>query len=237
MTIRCAIIDDDVLAINILKSYLEKTNGLELVFAIENPLEGERLLLENKIDLLFLDIEMPQLTGLEFIHTILHPPKVILTSAKKEYAAEGFDLEVLDYIVKPVTFQRFSKSIKKYFAAMGSDGSESKQQPLTENEFIFLKENKKMVKVSINNILYVESIKDYIKVHTLIKTVITKEQISQFADLLPSDKFLRVHRSYLVALNKIDAYSASSIEIKDVEIPIGRNYKDECLKILGDLKK
>lgn len=229
MTIRCGIIDDDALAIGILRSYIEKTSNLELAFAIQNPLEGEQYLMEHNIDLLFLDVEMPELTGLEFLHTLTTKPKIIITSAKKEYAAEGFELDVHDYIVKPVTFQRFSKGIKKIFY---NDTSET---GASDSEFLFLKENKKMVKIAINNILYIESIKDYIKVFTTRKTVITKEQISQFAELLPKDKFLRVHRSYMVSLSKIDAYSASSIEVGDAEIPIGRNYKDECLKILSEL--
>ena len=235
MTIRCGIIDDDSLAISILKSYIDKTSQLQLVFTLDNPLDGEKKLQENPVDLLFLDVEMPGLTGIEFLHTLIEKPKVIITSAKKEYAAEGFDLDVLDYIVKPVTFQRFSKSIKKYLALSKVDEEAEPDNKQSNAEFLFLKENKKMVKIAISNILYIESIKDYIKIHTTKKTVVTKEQISHFADLLPKDKFLRVHRSFLVAMHKIDAYSASSIEIKDAQIPIGRNYKDECLSVLADL--
>lgn len=237
MTIKCAIIDDDSLAINILKSYIAKTPHVDLVFTLENPLEGEAHLKKHAVDLLFLDVEMPGLSGVEFLHSLVEKPKVIITSAKKDYAAEGFELEVFDYIVKPVTFQRFSKSIKKILS-QNSDQTTAKQETQKQiPEFIFLKENKKMVKIAIDNILYIESIKDYIKVYTTKKTVVTKEQISNFAALLPGNKFLRVHRSYLVAINKIDAYSASMIEIGDAEIPIGRNYKEDCLTTLADLFK
>lgn len=235
MVRNCGIIDDDSLAISIIKSYIDKIPNLQLVFTLENPLAGEKYLHDKPVDLLFLDVEMPQISGLEFLHTLTQKPKVIITSAKKDYAAEGFDLDVLDYIVKPVTFQRFSQSIKKFFALDNPVQEPTPKQNLKDPEFLFLKENKKKVKVAIDNILYVESIKDYIKVYTTQKTVVTKEQISNFLGLLPPDKFLRVHRSYLVAIQKIDAYSASTIEIKDTKIPIGRNYKDLCLEILGTL--
>jgi len=228
MEIRYAIIDDDDIAITVLKSYLDKIPQLKLVGFAQNAIEGHELLLTHKPDLLFLDVEMPQLSGIELLQTLHNPPKVIITSAKKEYAAEGFDLNVLDYIVKPVTFQRLSTSIRKFLASV----TESKPNESTAPEFLFLKENKKMVKVNVNEILYIESVKDYIKIITSHKTVITKEQLGQFESRLPNDQFLRIHRSYLVSIQHIDSFSAVSVEINGVELPIGRNYKDSCYQSL-----
>lgn len=230
MTIRCGIIDDDALAISILQSYIDKMPDTSLVISSQHALEARPEIAKNDIDLLFLDIEMPEITGLDFLQTLTAPPKIIITSAKKDYAAKGFELDVLDYIVKPVTFQRFVASIKKY----NTQAKVTKAQTPKPTEFIFLKENKKMVKVYINNILYVESIKDYIRVVTKKKTVITKEQISNFSEKVPALQFIRVHRSFLVAKKHIDAYSSNIIEIGGKEISIGRNYKEACLKKLAE---
>lgn len=228
MGIICGIIDDDALAISILKSYMEKIPGIQLAFTLNSAVDAEASLLKHKPDLLFLDVEMPQLSGIEWLYTLNERPAVVISSAKKDYAAEAFDLEILDYLVKPVTFQRFTKCIHKFEQAKHPVSlKESQTDP-----WIFVNENKKMVKIEVSDIMYIESLKDYIKIHTRTRSVITKDQITAIAERLPASKFLRIHRSYLVAIQHIDSYNASAVEINHQEIPIGRNYKNECLEAL-----
>jgi DNA-binding LytR/AlgR family response regulator len=228
MGIICGIIDDDALAISILKSYMEKIPGIQLAFTLNSAVDAEASLLKHKPDLLFLDVEMPQLSGLEWLYTLNERPAVVISSAKKDYAAEAFDLEILDYLVKPVTFQRFTKCIHKFEQAKHPVSlKESQTDP-----WIFVNENKKMVKIEVSDIMYIESLKDYIKIHTRTRSVITKDQITAIAERLPASKFLRIHRSYLVSIQHIDSYNASAVEINHQEIPIGRNYKNECLEAL-----
>lgn len=224
--IKCVIIDDDAVATSIIESYVSKFPELQLLGTANNGLSGKQLLAEKQPDLMFLDVEMPGLSGIELLQSLAHRPKVIITSAKKDYAAEGFDLDVFDYIVKPVTFHRFSKSMNKLF-------EEDKQVNTKPVDFLFLKENKKMIKVNINDILYIESLKDYIKVYTPKKNVVTKESLSQFAEKLPSHDFIQTHRSFIVAVKKIEAYSSTMIEINGEQIPIGRNFKAICQKKLN----
>ncbi len=230
MTIRCGIINTDVIAISSIKQYIEKLPETKLVLFSQNALEVRSQINRNVIDLLFLDVDLPDISGLDFLQTLTKPPKIILTASVKRYAADAFDLEVLDYLVRPITLQRFISAIKKF----QKQNHFMNHAPSTE-QFFFLKENKKMVKVQINDILYVESIKDYIKVATKNRTVITKEQISHFYANLPYSSFIRPHRSFLVNINKIDAYSYSFIEIDGIEIPIGRNYKEECIERLDKI--
>jgi DNA-binding LytR/AlgR family response regulator len=228
MGIICGIIDDDALAISILKSYMEKIPGIQLAFTLNSAVDAEASLLKHKPDLLFLDVEMPQLSGIEWLYTLNERPAVVISSAKKDYAAEAFDLEILDYLVKPVTFQRFTKCIHKFEQAKHPVSlKESQTDP-----WIFVNENKKMVKIEVSDIMYIESLKDYIKIHTRTRSVITKDQITAIAERLPASKFLRIHRSYLVSIQHIDSYNASAVEINHQEIPIGRNYKNECLEAL-----
>ncbi len=231
MRVTCGIIDDDAMSISILKSYMEKIPNLQLVFILHSALEAAESLTRFKPDLLFLDVEMPQLSGIEWLYTLADRPTVVITSAKKEYAAEGFDLDILDYLVKPVTFQRFAKCIHKY----EQQYKEKEQDEKLTGTVIFVNENKKMVKIETADILYVESLKDYIKIHTKARSVITKDQITAFAERLPETRFLRIHRSYLVAIQHIDSYNASSLEINGQELPIGRNYKTTCLEELEKL--
>lgn len=226
MNFTCAIIDDDPLAISILESYITKFDELIYVGSANNAGNGRILLDNKKPDLLFLDVEMPGLNGIEFLQTLLQKPYVIISSAKKEYAADGFDLEIPDYIVKPVTFQRFAKSIHKFFDTVKHSNSNT----IAQKNHFFLNENKRMVRVNVDDIKYIESLKDYVRVVTVDKQVVTKEKISFFEDNLPLGDFLRVHKSFIVSLKKIDAYSATSVEIGGVEIPIGRNYKDAFFK-------
>ncbi len=235
MELRCAIVDDEPLAITVLEGMLEKIPGINVIATFNDALSAMDYLADgsNEVDFLFLDIEMPSLSGIDFLKTLTSPPPVIISSANKNYAIEGFELNVVDYVLKPITFERIVKSINKIKERFDKEVQASDESP----EALFLKENKKMVKVVVGNILYIEGVKDYVKVVTNRKMVITKNKISYFEEILPSDHFIRVHKSFIVAVNHIDAYSSSFIEIGFNEIPVGRSYKDSALKKLGKISE
>ena len=235
MTLKCVIVDDEPLAITIMEGHLKKIPYVEVIAKFNSALPVYEFLKHNKIDLLFLDIEMPNLSGIEFVKSLSSAPSIIFTTANKNYAIEGFDLNVDDYILKPVTFERLIKAVNRIYEKRST--RETQEVKEIETDSIYLKENKKMVKVYLKNILYCESLKDYVKVVTTAKTVITKQQLSFFESSLDNTSFLRIHRSFIVALNKIDAYSASTIEIGGIELPIGRTYKDEVIEKLDKLNE
>lgn len=228
---RCLIIDDEPLAQNVLESYLKNVPFVELIAKCENAIEALEWIKKQKIDLIFLDISMPFISGIEFIKTLQDPPSVILTTAHKEFAVESYELSVLDYLLKPISFERFLKAINKldnqasYIIKPAKDDSEN-------DLFIYVKSDRKNVKILLKEILFIESIKDYIKIHLQSKTIITQLQISVIEQRLP-DSFIRVHRSFLVAKDKITAYNQHDIEIGKYQIPIGRNYKVIVSKIFG----
>ncbi len=232
MKLQCVIVDDEPLAITIIEGYLKKIPYIEIIGKFDNAIPVYEFLKENIVDLLFLDIEMPNITGIDFLKSLSSPPSVIFTTANKNYAIEGFDLNVVDYILKPITFERLFKAVNRVYENINQEKKTKKSE---STEFLYLKENKKMVKVYFKNILYFESIKDYVKVVTLCKTVITKQQLSYFESSLNNNKFLRIHRSFIVATDKIDAYSLSGIDVGDTELPIGRKYKETVIEALENL--
>jgi DNA-binding LytR/AlgR family response regulator len=230
--IRCIIVDDEPLAIEIMESYVQKVDQLELKGSFRNAVTAFSFLQSNPIDLIFLDIQMPKLTGIDFLKTLKNPPKVIFTTAYRDYAIDGFELEVIDYLLKPIPFDRFLKAIGRVIqqpvnTLVKQVVTETTEQP------IFFKVDKKMVKVNMNDILYIESIKDYVKVKTREKEIITQQKIGYLEESLPKHVFLRIHRSFIAAVNKIESYSASEIEIGKIQLPIGRNYKNEVMKVLS----
>ena len=229
MTIKCAIVDDEAIAIAVIEKLLQKIPGIEVVSTCLSAIEAYDMLKNDDIDLLFLDIEMPDLTGIDFLKTLSNPPKVIITSANKEFALEGFELNVLDYIIKPVSLERILKAIDKFpktdeIYVVPQKGEEEKY--VDTSDFIYVKENKKMVKIFIGNIEYLESIKDYVRIITTRKKVVTKQQLSYFENKLVKDKFLRIHRSIIVSIKHIESYSSSIVEVSGIELPIGRSYKE-----------
>lgn len=228
MNVKTIIVDDEPLAITVMEGYLSRIAGIDIVATFNDGLPAFEFLQENDVDLVFLDVEMPKLTGIELVRCLQHPPVVIITSANRDYAIEGFELNVADYILKPVTFERLLKAYSKALELI-SKHSEGREQ---HDEYLLLKESKKNIRVRIDEILYIESIKDYVKVVTTNRTVITKQSISSFEGLLDKTRFLRVHRSFIVALKHVQAFSSVSIEINDFEIPIGRLYKEEVIKVL-----
>lgn len=234
MKTKCAIIDDEELAIDLLESYIIQIETLELVGKCKNAVEAYNLLQKTKIDLLFLDIQMPLMSGIEFLKNISNSPKVIFTTAFSEHAIEGFDLNAVDYLLKPISFDRFLKAINKLQTNVSSITTQISDVSTTyDDAFIYLKEDKIMVKLLLKDILYIESLKNYVKVKTETKDIITYKTISSMEEKLPSNKFIRVHRSYIVAIDKIEAFSTTEIKIHNLSIPIGRNFKNEVMKRLS----
>ncbi|MCB0840494.1 MAG: response regulator transcription factor [Bacteroidetes bacterium] len=243
MKIRCVIVDDEPLALDVLEAYIDKIEDLELLARVDNAIEAFNLLNREKVDLLFLDIQMPKLTGIDLLKNISHPPNVIFTTAYRDYALEGYELNVVDYLLKPISFDRFLRAINKVYQINTPVPviPQIKPQPSEpaapatgySDAFIYLKADKKMVKILLKEILYIESLKDYIRVKTISKSVTAYQRISYMEEKLPEDKFLRVHRSYIVSIDKVDAYSNPAVEIGDFEIPIGRNYRSAVLKALN----
>ncbi|MCX2740083.1 LytR/AlgR family response regulator transcription factor [Pontibacter anaerobius] len=241
--IRCMIVDDEPLALDVLETFIQRLDNLELVCRCNNAVEAYSCLQNEHIDLVFLDIQMPKLTGIDFLKSLAHPPKVIFTTAYRDYAVEGFELNVIDYLLKPIAFERFLKAVSKVTspepqaaatAPAASPPTTAAAAPQDYKEaFIYLKADKKMVKVMLSGILYIESLKDYIRVKTETKEIISYQKISFLEEKLPPEKFLRIHRSFIVALDKIQAFSASAVDIGKTEIPIGRFYKNEVLQVLN----
>src|SRR5690349_10244863 len=230
---KCIIVDDEPLAIEIMESYVSKIDQLEISGTFRNAVTAFTFVQQNPVDLIFLDIQMPKLSGIDFLKTLKNPPKVIFTTAYRDYALEGFELEIVDYLLKPIPFDRFLKAVSRVIqqpvqaVTKNAAVSESTEQPL------FFKVDKKMVKVKMSDILYIESIKDYVKVKTHDKEIITQQKIGYLEESLPKHIFLRTHRSFIAAINKIESYSASEIEIGKIQLPIGRNYKNEVLRVLS----
>ena len=232
-TIRCLIVDDEPPAREIIRRYIEELPTLHLAGECANALQAFTLLQQQPIDLIFLDIRMPQLNGNDFLKTLKHPPKVIFTTAYPDYALEGYELDVVDYLMKPIPFDRFLKAVNKAFPS-GSAKIEmvSPTEEKKNEAFVYFRADRKMVKVMLQDISYIESMKDYVKVVTANNTLITKQSISSVEEMLPEKQFIRVHRSYIISLNKIKTFTSELIEIGSTEIPIGKLYRNGVLKLL-----
>jgi len=231
---KCLIIDDEPLAQNVIENYLKEFSFIELVARCENALTALEWMKKQKIDLIFLDISMPFISALNFIKTLQNPPPVILTTAHKEFAVESYELNVLDYLLKPISFERFLKAINK-LDIQASEPARRAHEETSNDVFIYVKSEKKNLKILLNEILFIESLKDYIKIHLQNKTtVITQVQISAIEQRLP-DSFIRIHRSFIVAKDKVTAYTQHDLEIGKHQIPIGRSYKIVVSKTFGPL--
>ena len=234
MKLRCLLIDDEPPALKVLESYISNINGLEIVAQCKNAIEALDVLHQKTVDVIFLDIKMPKLIGTEFLKNLSHPPKVIFVTAYRDYAVEGYELDAVDYLVKPVSFVRFFKSITKLKRLMGNEtviaGFDHK--PNSE-AFVYLKVDRDMKKIFINDIIYIESWKDYVKLFlTNGKSFLAKQSISAMENLLSEHKFMRVHRSYMVSLDKVSGYNGLSVQLDTKEIPIGRLYKQVVMEKL-----
>ncbi|MEP7323287.1 MAG: LytTR family DNA-binding domain-containing protein [Saprospiraceae bacterium] len=230
---RCLVIEDEPPARELLCNYIQKLPTLELSGACANAIEAYAWLQHNTVDLAFLDIRMPQLNGNDFLKTLNNPPQVIFTTAYPDYALEGYELNVVDYLLKPIPFHRFLKAVNKAFPPGQSqtDTAPAPEDPKSE-AFVYFRSDRKMVKVLLGDILYIESMKDYIKIITDKETIITRQSISSVEEMLPETAFVRTHRSFMIALNKIKTYTSDTIEIGNKEIPIGKLYRNGVLKLL-----
>ena len=235
--IKVIIVDDEPLAQDVLETYVEKFPELSLVRKCNNALEANEVLKSQDIDLMFLDIQMPQLTGIDFLKTLSRPPLVIFTTAYPNYALEGFELNALDYLLKPISLERFIKAVNKAVeqiklqrnepGATGSVAAEVDQHP----DYIFVKADKKLVKVNYHDIIYIEGLKDYVIIRMENQRVITLQTMKSLEDKLPSNRFKRIHRSYIINIDKINAIVGNMVEViektQPKHLPIGKNYRDE----------
>ena len=224
----CLAVDDEPPALTILQQYIAAVPGLELAGTCYNAVEAMSFIQQHHIDLLFLDIQMPQLLGTHFIRTLNNPPKVIFTTAYRKFALEGFELNAVDYLLKPISFEQFIKAVNKVMdtrLSASPDATQAEQKKDTSDPHLYFRSDRKMIKVSLEEILYIESLKDYIKVVTPTKAIITKHSISSLEETLPKDRFVRIHRSFIVSLNKIESFNSEMIEIGKKEFPISRMYK------------
>lgn len=235
-TINCVIVDDEPVARNVLETFVAKIPNLELVKSCKNAMEAFEVANQQKIDIFFLDINMPDISGLSLAKSINQKAKIIFTTAYREYAVDGFNLQAVDYLLKPISFDRFLQSIHKYFEGVSFIDSEIKiEKSVLKNDFIFVRSERKMIKINFDEIRYVESLSDYIKIHSADKTITTRETISNIETKLPAKNFLRIHRSYIVNLKKMNSYTNEFVEIGKNAIPISRTYKENVLKKLTEI--
>ncbi|THD31009.1 MAG: response regulator transcription factor [Flavobacterium johnsoniae] len=236
MKIKCLVVDDEPLAIRLIEKHIAKIDNLEVVATCNTALKAFEILNLQKIDLMFLDIKMPNITGIEFLKNLKNPPKTILTTAYRDYALEGYDLGVVDYLLKPITFERFFKAVNK-FLSTNTANIEVKTKESVPDEFILVKSGIKNYKINTNDIIYIESLKDYIKINTTgDKNITSKYKIGDIQQELNQDNFLRIHRSFIINTSKITAFTLNEIEVGGIEIPIGASYKDDVLLYLETLK-
>jgi len=238
LMLKCMVIDDEPLAIKLLEDHISKVSFLQLVTTFNNPMEALIKFNSDSVDLVFLDIQMPQLNGVQFMQLLQNRAQVIITSAYQEYAIEGFENNVVDYLLKPISFQRFYKAVEKAYNLKNPS-----QKPELPKEiypatggYIFVKVETKMVRVELDDILYIEGLKNYVSVYTKSQRIITLQVMKQLEEVLPSNRFLRVHKSFIIALDKINSIERQEIHIKDRIIPIGNTYHEQFFKLLETRK-
>lgn len=232
MKIKCVIIDDEPLAIKVVENHLKEFQNFEVIETFNNPIEALSLLEKGNVDVLFLDINMPKMNGLDFAKTLNSKMNVVITSAYREYAVESFDLNVLDYLVKPIPFNRFLKTINKITQKVYLQKGIQKEEGSSNESFIFLKVDKKLIKIKFEDILYVESLKDYIKVFTTSGNYLVHKSLTSMTEELPDSNFIRIHRSYTIAIDKVKSVEGNLVEIATTKIPIGRKYVNHAKRII-----
>lgn len=227
MRYKCLIVDDEPLALNILESYISIVPNLELTGKCLNALEAMKILQSDPVDIMFIDIEMPQLTGTEFLRSLLKPPKVIFTTAHKQFAHEAFELDAVDYLLKPISLERFIKAINKIDNRGGPENKmEIKEPGIPYMPFLYFRVERQMVKVLLDQILYIESLKDYVKIVCENQApIISKQTISALEEMLPRKKFLRIHRSFIISSDKTSSFNRENVLINGHSIPVGRTYQ------------
>lgn len=224
MSISCLIVDDEPLARNLLTDYAKKIPSINLIGSCEGPLQALEVLKTTPVDLLFLDIQMPEITGIGLLKVLPKKPIVIFTTAYSEYALDGYELDVVDYLLKPISFERFLKAVNKVQARITTTQPATTAQP-TADDFIFVKDGTKLVKIMINDILYVEGLKDYVTIHTKLQKVVSLQRLKSMEEQLPASLFVRIHNSFIVSLRAITSIHKNEVEIGTAFLPVGETFK------------
>ncbi len=230
---KCIIVDDEPIAIDVIRSHLQFFNDIEIVAECENAIKALEKINKNQVDLVFLDIEMPQVSGIDFLKNVNRDFKVIITTAYRDYAIEGYQLDVVDYLLKPISLERFIQAINKFFQQTKRNIVEFKQEVgLDPNLFIYVKEGKDTHKIYLKDILYLESLRDFLIIHLDNRTIEIRYKISDFEQKLPSDFFMRIHKSFIISIGKINSFNSNAIKIGSKELPIGRTYHEQVKRKL-----
>jgi DNA-binding LytR/AlgR family response regulator len=233
--LRCLLVDDEPPALEILRTYIDATPMLEIAGECHHAMAAFEFIQNNTVDLIFLDINMPKLTGTDFLRALPSPPKVIFTTAHRDYAVDGFELGAVDYLLKPYSLDRFLRAVHRAINPEQKHAAATNKETLTtENErFLYVRADRKMVKIMVEEIRYIESLKDYVRIFLPERQVITKQTITALEEMLPEHDFTRIHRSFIVAVDKIDSYNLNAVFIGKTELPVGPLYKHELAKRLG----
>lgn len=227
MTLNCVIVEDEPLARNLMVEYVHKVPSLNLVEACSSPIAAIEVLRNNSIDLLFLDVQMPELTGISLLKVLQKRPLVVLTTAYSEYALEGYELDVADYLLKPITFERFLRAVDKVTQRLEGNRNVIQEVAVPDhaNRFVFVKDGTKLVKVQLDDILYIEGLKDYVTIHTKQQKVVSLQRMKTLEEQLPSTEFIRIHNSYIVSLKAIEVIHKGEVQIAGHLLPIGETFK------------
>jgi len=231
---RCLIIDDEPLGIKLIRAHLDKLESFEVVGECKSALKAVEYLRTEKIDLMFLDVNMPEISGIEFLKTLSDPPYVIITTAYREYALEGYELDVVDFLLKPISFERFLKAINRYCNRSRTSPSQvgNNKDDSNEKKFVFIQDGKNVFRLLYDEIIYFEGYGEYVKVITLNKNFLVRDSLAEFEHKLSSDFFVRIHKSYLINIRKILGFNTNNVMVKNNELPIGRVYREKVMKIL-----
>lgn len=229
--ISCLIVDDEVIAREVIETHLNRIPNIKTIASCNNAIEAFNAIRNNHIDLIFLDINMPEISGISFAKSINKGIKIIFTTAYRDYAVEGFELQAVDYLLKPISFNRLLKAINNYFDIY-SDHKSSIPEDINNNDFMFVRSDRRMIKIDFDAIIYIESYSDYLKIHLAKETIITRETISAIEAKLPVKKFIRIHRSYIISIHHIVSFTNEEIVINNKSLPMSRSYKKEVLQIL-----
>jgi len=227
--IACIIVDDEAIAREVIATHLAKIKNITIIKSCSNAIEAFNCISNNTIDLVFLDINMPEISGIAFAKSINKNIKIIFTTAYRDYAVEGFELQAVDYLLKPIAFERLLKAVNTYFEVYNTTIENKPKAIESTNDFMFVRSDRKMLKIDFNSIIYVESYSDYIKIHLSNETIVTRETISAIEAKLPKRQFMRIHRSFIISLQNIESFTNEHITINKQALPISRSYKKEVL--------
>lgn len=240
MKIKCLVIDDERLAREYLKNYISKIPELELIGDFNSPLKATELIKKGEVDLLFIDIQMPDITGVDFVKSLINKPEIIFTTAFQEYALEGFNLSAVDYLLKPFSFDRFFQAVNKVIDKLDNKNTSKETQSIPDESqtsyadtYLTIRADRKFYKINFRDIKYIEGQKAYVTFHTEKKRITALASLKELEEALPKKQFLRVHKSYIVSINEIQSLEGNILEINDVKLPVGKIYKDEVLKVFG----